>query len=1309
MKNVLNESFFRDNPDKVLGEIHDTTDQYGKPIMQVKGKMENIEAIDVPDVMIPVIEDQVFTGDVNKTVNDVITNPEYQENIDKAATKQESKIAKRVVSPRKKKKGKVSDLPEIEQEMYSFQEIIDLYNPGITEEELQVFVTWQAQEGITLHGEWTKYRQTISDEWAGAMMDKGYLCWDPASDKYVPAPMYYSGNIAAKISDILQNEAAFAKIPRGSVQKDKQKTELDKIKPRELTLFSKDPADRLILTPISGIAREYKVSRLADGTEYDEPKSLKDCFRKYIYAIPESDFELPVRPFEIEERYLEGKGDRSQRLSKEEKFENKKNARIEGDRLFSKFLFDELTNEDKMKLQQYWNGRYNSWVDVNYDKIPVGFECGKTFKRGELKIRGAQREGISFMNTMGSGIIAYDVGVGKTMTAILHVGQALYSGQCKRPLIVVPNPTYDKWIAEISGIRDSRDRLIGGGILPQYKVNSFKNLGKGYLENLFDSNGNILPIEDMSITIMSYEALYKIGFNEDTNQEFISNLMRILDDGSDSSKARDMAIKVEKAETTLGKVQAGTMLDFDHFDFDYICIDEAHNFKNIFTSVKGEESEGSKQYDITGSVSTRGLKAFFITQYINMKHKGNVVLLTATPFTNNPLEVYSMLGLCAFPELKKRGIVSLREFFDTYVKQTYEVVYGSDFQFKEKAVIKSWNNRISLQQLIFSFINYKSGEDAGIQRPNKVVLPLYRTNINGAIVDLPEDQQVSTFLAPTAEQRTYLKDIEAFVLKQASLGDIGNACNFDGVDEECTRNDQFSTLINLSGEDEDKGRALRGLSFARAVTLSPFLYALNCSCLEEKHKPGFYKRYIEESPKLHYTMKCIRSVKQWHEKNDSEVSGQIIYMDGGKDNFSFIKDYLVKEIGYDPSQVQTITGGISSDKKEKIKEQFLAGDVKIIIGTSTIKEGIDLQNKTTVLYNLWLDWRPTDVKQLEGRAWRFGNEYANVRIVTPMLENSVDPFMFQKLEEKTARINDIFDRHGRKNVLDIEEFNPEELKAGLISDPEKRATEEIRQESKLYDVELRKLEAKIDGISEILMIKRNMSNAENRIMNQSKWKYEYLMRHYSPFIEEIEEVDEKTGDVKLVEKKVDAGEYLREKFQISGPDDINTIDQAIGLGRYYDRITKQTEFSYMIGDYRDAKKKLTNFEKSILQPRGLSLADDLDMVKMKMNGEADDIRAKIESMKDPSNIERRTEEIRKDMQEVERKRKSIDGRVHDFAGLNDKLLSEKMTYESAQTVKVKEHKATGDKAKKLKLAKAKLALQKQRIRILKMKDKSKKE
>ena len=56
-----------------------------------------------------------------------------------------------------------------------------------------------------------------------------------------------------------------------------------------------------------------------------------------------------------------------------------------------------------------------------------------------------------------------------------------------------------------------------------------------------------------------------------------------------------------------------------------------------------------------------------------------------------------------------------------------------------------------------------------------------------------------------------------------------------------------------------------------------------------------------------------------------------------------------------------------ADRKELIKDAFNEGFVKVIIGTTTIQEGINLQKEGTVLYNLDLGWNPTAFKQLEGK------------------------------------------------------------------------------------------------------------------------------------------------------------------------------------------------------------------------------------------------------------------------------------------------------------------------------------------------------
>ncbi len=61
--------------------------------------------------------------------------------------------------------------------------------------------------------------------------------------------------------------------------------------------------------------------------------------------------------------------------------------------------------------------------------------------------------------------------------------------------------------------------------------------------------------------------------------------------------------------------------------------------------------------------------------------------------------------------------------------------------------------------------------------------------------------------------------------------------------------------------------------------------------------------------------------------------------------------------------------------------------------------------------------------------------FSHVRIVVPLIENSFDIFLNQKLGEKTSRVNNIWSRSDRNTVLKLEDLNPDELKKGLITDP----------------------------------------------------------------------------------------------------------------------------------------------------------------------------------------------------------------------------------------------------------------------------------
>jgi superfamily II DNA/RNA helicase len=152
--------------------------------------------------------------------------------------------------------------------------------------------------------------------------------------------------------------------------------------------------------------------------------------------------------------------------------------------------------------------------------------------------------------------------------------------------------------------------------------------------------------------------------------------------------------------------------------------------------------------------------------------------------------------------------------------------------------------------------------------------------------------------------------------------------------------------------------------------------------------------------------------------------------------FKKIKQYLIQKMGYKDSEVVMVSGGMSNDDKERAKNSFLAGTSSVLIGSSTISTGVDLQDNASALFLCSFDWNPTDNEQISGRIHRQGNRFEQIRIVYPMVMNSADPNIFQQLYEKTLRIKNIWDRNDRGNTLDLRDFDVNSLRKGILDEPE---------------------------------------------------------------------------------------------------------------------------------------------------------------------------------------------------------------------------------------------------------------------------------
>ena len=449
-------------------------------------------------------------------------------------------------------------------------------------------------------------------------------------------------------------------------------------------------------------------------------------------------------------------------------------------------------------------------------------------------------------------------------------------------------------------------------------------------------------------------------------------------------------------------------------------------------------------------------------------------------------------------------------------------------------------------------------------------------------------------------------------------------------------------------DEEKKGvRTLRGVNFARSISLSPYLFDFSGLGSPD------HKSYIETSPKLTYVMECIRSVKKYHEDKGELVSGQVIYMDRGKKYFELIKGYLVNELGYKDHEIGIIRSGKegTAKNKEAVKNGFNgvtfnealktfedipdSDRIKIIIGTGSIKEGMNLQRYATVMYNCFVDWNPTDQTQLEGRCWRQGNTFANVRIVIPLMSDSMDIFMFQKLEEKTTRINSLWNYDGQTNVLPVEELDPHEQKLALVTNP--RVIAELMVENDVAGID-----------EDIAGFEANVQTASNIIsFIQTRDKFGKELQKVIKII-----APDKAGAsieimAKTFESAIESGKVGGKKIEELIPNDINRYDyEFINWDR---KLSKPWDYGRMRGSVAMVKKaKFSFLDKH-------NIPDDIQAIEAFIedeNGKIGKAREQSTHLLSKDYLDNRASEIEQERKERKISFKSVDERVKEFEKLN---------------------------------------------------------
>src|SRR5690554_5967214 len=825
---------------------------------------------------------------------------------------------------------------------------------------------------------------------------KHYLFANYIDGKWVHDFYYAEGNIYAKLEQLEIDFKDKNAVGGTENQYEKQKALLENVLPKPKAL------DEIIISPnhefvhqfdLDTIERERWNSNSRTTETVIENYNLAEKFKDFVSDLPSEAFagssSWEVRQF-VDNQTVTGSDKERNALI----CERRKEAAND---LFRKFVREELSEDLRKRFVREFNRNYNNIYVPDYSKFPLSSKIHLNFKGNPLNLIEVQNAGLGRLTTKGVGLLAHEVGFGKTLSGILSMYEAMERGNAKRPLIAVPNESILKqWVETIFET------------IPNAQVNVLGNLGKDYDLSKFDN-------KDGEITIITYEGFNNIGFSENITQDLASKFSYISESELrrvNTISERDFQKELEKEKELQGKMKRGKIYDWEDFGFDHLTFDEVHNANHIVGKVRIEDRKFASDFRSQNQQTSKlGINTWMAAQYIQQYYDGrNVTLLSATPFTNKPLEYYSILSLIANKRLEESGYFNVNTFFETFMEADSDMEIDAKGDVKFKTNVRRFKNNSLFQQLLSEFIDIKGEEDnPELIRPNKINKE-YKIEQN----DLTKDQ-------------------------------------YD--------------LLNDNFDYEQKGAILTHILNARLIAISPYL-----SPYYDGEEPSV-KEFIENSTKLKQTVDLIRQ-----NKKDIPNSGQIIYSELAVSEFPKLKEYLVNEVGYKPEEVGIITGATSKPNRLKIQDDFNSGKIKAVIGSEAIQEGMNLQENTSDVYLLSLPYNFTSLRQVEGRAWRQGNKNENVRINFMLTNDSIDVFMLQKLQSKQARYLEAMKKGA--DVLDISDISTQELKTAIITNPETRANIEIE------------------------LIKKRIESEKNKFLADSA----FVLRKYKAFLKVKEEV-----------------------------------------------------------------------------------------------------------------------------------------------------------------------------------------------------------
>jgi len=880
---------------------------------------------------------------------------------------------------------------------------------------------------------------------------------------------------------------------------------------------------------------------------------------------------------------------------------------------------------DMAQVAAVYNRKFNAFIPHEYDDSPLHIEGFSD----RIKPHGYQYSAIRRLSEEGGGILADDVGLGKTLSAIaLH----LYNkqmGRTKKTCIVVPDAVLNNWYHETNKFVTDIDDVLFVGIEARLdkngkprqeivqdefgnpKINKFTNevekqtllITKKDPDDIWAKMWEI-PNTNKSLVVMTSTKFGSIPMRPDTKARYAKKMSdRSLisdkmakslsangvaeDDGGSKKKTYDddkAGLRAEAKYSDEGTRKKGELPYFEDMGFTNVIIDEAHEYKNSFKS--GEKTSDVAYLSVVKSAQ-RAIDMQLKSAYMKERFGGKGVYpLSATPVTNSPLEIYNVLSLVApMEEFERFGVYTVDDFVRAFgkIESVDKVMVSGEIKTKDGLV--GFKKLDGLRNLFHKYVLYRTADDVGLELPgsDEANEEVDLSEVQGDVyADLREDAKEASKPGSKISMFSIIRNMDrvttdmdlythtmTFYFKLADKEKVDKIVS--GLPKTVSRKakDEEGKTIDVD-VDVDVVNKLETKGDTYCLTT---FEELEAHVISKLAVVGIDENDVSHPLPPKYA-KLVENVRAHLEANGK----QVVFTEE-KSQHGKLKRILSHHVPLSRDVIAIINADEASGTKlQKISDNYNSGKIKLVIANKKAEVGVNLQKGTTAIHHLTLPWTPASIQQRNGRGVRQGNTSSSVKIYYYLGKNSFDFYRLDLLKRKASWIRDLLTGTDIEadngnvvsddDMLDLLADNPEEAK--------KRRLEKLAQKNTERDERERK------RLVNMLQLLGNVTEALSGLGEAKVKRKQDLTTKVENLTETIERLkkkglamDDEDPEKKKLAKRINDGK----KSLVKAKADLDDLDAAFERERVHLEAQKQQSMNVLTAK---GKKGELPFDASVL-------------------------------------------------------------------------------------------------------------------------------